>query len=137
MKTTLAMALTLVALCVPRASTAQQMNFSYASFYYVSNDGSTCTPKSTAATTARGCTHVNYRATGYVYGPTGNATQTTAGLSAIVSVLYLLKSPFEFSRSAWVLYEMSTANIGGKPIRERRQHQSLQLVPAFRLGQSA
>src|SRR5262249_37523214 len=88
MKTTLVMALTLMALCVPRTSTAQQMNFSYYSSYYVSNDGSTLYTVVDGSDNSTGCTHVNYQTTAYVNGPTGNAMQTTVGLYGTVSVPY-------------------------------------------------
>jgi hypothetical protein len=74
----------LATVCVPRASYAQQMNFSYYSDYYYSDDGSLVYTIVDGSDNSTGCSHYNYQTTGYAYAPSGYYSQSSGGLSSYV-----------------------------------------------------
>ena len=82
----LASVMVVAALCAPRAAYAQQMNFSYYSDAYISEDDSTLYTVVDGHDFSSGCNHYDYFATGWVSGPSGYCQQGFPGLSTYVNV---------------------------------------------------
>jgi hypothetical protein len=70
-----------------RPAHSQQMNFSYDSDAIISGDGQTLYAIIDGYDNSTGCTHYDYSASAYVYGPTGNFQQQNfPGLSTFMGV---------------------------------------------------
>lgn len=102
----------LVTLLAPRLACAQQMNFSYYTDIGVSSDQQTIYTAIDGQDNSTGCTHYDYRNTGYVYGPDGYYDeQYFPGLSSFIDVPFVDGS-YYVSSSASVDCSCFGSNLG-------------------------